>query len=69
MRSTYQRGCMTDKTEDDDKKLPTKKEVDEMLCEMIAAYSKLPHAAKLSPVNHSDLESVLMLLLALVRAV
>lgn len=60
---------MDNKPEDDDRKLPTKKEVDEMLCEMIASYQRLPQGAKLSPVTHSDLESVFMLLLALVRAV
>jgi hypothetical protein len=53
--------------EEENKKL-TRDEVDAVICQMIEAYKNLPQGAKLAPVSHSDMESVLWLLLGMLRA-
>ena len=55
---------MTDSQENIIEKTP-KKELLELLRQMLRTYEKLPYGAKLSPVSHSDLESLLLLFLAL----
>ena len=59
---------ISDILSEEEKKNLTKAEVDAALSHMIEAYQKLPQGAKLAPVSHSDLESVLWLLLGMLRA-
>lgn len=65
MEPIYQRVYMDDNEEN--KKL-TKAEIDQAICNMIEAYKALPPGAKLTPVSHSDMESILWLLLGMLRS-
>lgn len=53
---------------EEERLLPTKKEMLESLDMLIQAYDRLPPGAGLAPVTHSDFSSVLSLLLAILRA-
>jgi len=49
-------------------KKPSKKELLEMIDEMIKSFERLPQHALLTPINHSDFISLLMLLASIFRA-
>lgn len=50
------------------KPLPTKKELIDMLAEMSRRIEELPAEAMVTPINHYDLSSLLILLLAIFKA-
>ncbi len=52
----------------DNQAKPTKKELLNMLEEMIKTYERLPEQAAVAPVTNYDLASSLMLLLSIIRA-
>ena len=51
-----------------EKERPRKEELVNMLYEIGKSYEQLPEIAKVNPVNHYDLETVIMLVVAIMRA-